>query len=516
MKLNKQELLILICFLIIGLALRNFFLKDGALTFGFDQARDAYIAQSIFNGDLKLQGPSSSTLGIYHGVAYYYLIAPAYFLGQGNPIINFVWLTIINILTIFPIFLLGRILFSRLTGFLAVGIFTISFEAIQYSNWLSNPAPAIFSSAIFYLGVARYVFLKKDPLAVVLAAIGLGFSIQFQIFLAYLIAPLIICLIYYKVRPKLKDIILFGGVFLLTILTILISYLKFGLTFLSGIQGFVEGPSFKSGISFSQNLDLYLNQFTDYFYRGILPFNITIAGILGVVIVCFLLKYSLSHRQMSGKVTFLLIMLFSHSLLLPFGGQTTPYINVGLQTIIVTVVAFVLWRLLLYKKWLGMLLLSLIVITNLNTQFKYSYFGPIIFDVQNRLILRNQLAAIDYTYQASGGKNFTINTITSPLWINTVWSYLYEWYGKNKFGSVPSFHGKDQSGILGNLTRVTQKDEVYFLIIEPSQGIPEVFIKETIAQENYFSEVTEQKTFGEIIVQKRVLTKIFREGLFIK
>ena len=81
------------------------FLQNNALTFGYDQARDALIAKQIISGDIKIQGPPSSAPGLYHGVFYYYLLAPAYLIGHGSPIVVAYYLAFLNSLTVFIVFL---------------------------------------------------------------------------------------------------------------------------------------------------------------------------------------------------------------------------------------------------------------------------------------------------------------------------------------------------------------------------------------------------------------------------
>ncbi len=123
------------------------------------------------------------------------------------------------------------------------------------------------------------------------------------------------------------------------------------------------------------------------------------------------------------------------------------------------------------------------------------------------MTLANEKQVLDYTYQSSSGKNFTINTLTSPLWINITWDYLYNWYGKSRYGKVPSFAGRDQTGYLGQLKPSTDKEELRYLILEPPAGIPLRFVEETVGYEDTKSKVVEEKNFGEIIVQKRVIIK---------
>lgn len=515
--IKRRDWILLLIFIVIGLFLRINFVKDGAITFGFDQARDAYNAQAIFKGDLKIQGPSASTPGLFHGVLYDYLISPAYFLGQGDPLAANIWLSLINILTIIPIFIFGKKFFNSYVGFIASFLFAVSFDAVQYANWMSNPAPAVFGSAIFYLGLAYYLFTPKRMLGVILTAVGLGISTQFEIFLGYLVAPLMISIFVYKRWPNVKEFLVFTFVSLIATATMIISYIKFGFTFLNGVSSLsASADPFGAWREFSPVFLLYLNRFAEYFYRGLLPFNVSIAAILGVIMVVSFIYWAKNDKRQKPQMIFLLLMLFCHGLLIPFGGQSTPFINAGLQIIVLTIVSLFIFKLFQTNKIPAIALLLLIVFASLNAIYKYNPDGQTVFAIQRGLTLKNELAAIDYTYKSSNGENFTVNTITSPLWINTVWSYLYNWYGQKTYGFVPSFHGRDQTGYLGQMPEVNKQEKVIYLIQEPLAGIPVKFAQDTVAYEDSFSKVVEEKDFEGIIVQKRILTKPIDQINFVK
>lgn len=89
-------------------SLRVMYLPQNSLTFGYDQARDAIHAMQIAHGDIKILGPSASTPGLYHGVLYYYVLAPAYLLGNGSPIVAAYWIAFLNSLVVFVVFLLAK------------------------------------------------------------------------------------------------------------------------------------------------------------------------------------------------------------------------------------------------------------------------------------------------------------------------------------------------------------------------------------------------------------------------
>jgi hypothetical protein len=125
--------------------------------------------------------------------------------------------------------------------------------------------------------------------------------------------------------------------------------------------------------------------------------------------------------------------------------------------------------------------------------------------VQEGMTYTNELKIVDYTYSASNYKQFTINTITSPLYINTTWAYLYQFYGQSKYKYLPYWDGRDQRGYLGNLPLTSKPIDIRYLIIEPTTGIPDFFVKEAINAENTKSTLVNTLKVGNFVIEKRSL-----------
>ncbi|MDP3994453.1 MAG: hypothetical protein Q8P91_01300, partial [bacterium] len=155
------------------------------------------------------------------------------------------------------------------------------------------------------------------------------------------------------------------------------------------------------------------------------------------------------------------------------------------------------------KKVLSAFILLVIIFGNLSMIMRENPKGSTLFSIQKDMLLKKQLTLIDYTYEKAEGKPFSINTVTSPLWINIVWTYLYNWYGQPKYGYVPQWHGKDQVGQLAALPPTEKETDIYYLIVEPMAGIPLRYLEEAKGEEDAVSTLVSEKNFGELRVQKR-------------
>ncbi|MBI4157937.1 hypothetical protein HY502_03760 [Candidatus Woesebacteria bacterium] len=498
--MSKRILIGVFFVFLFAFVLRIFFLKDLALTFGYDQARDAYHAKEILSGDLKVLGPPASTPGLYHGVFYYYLLAPAYFLGNGSPVIAAGWIALLNSLTVFVIFYLTYLLTKKgWVGLLAAFLFAVSFEATQYATWVSNPTIGVWTVPFIYLGLWAWID-KKRPWGLVAAAIGLGLSIQAEIFLAYHAVPLFLWLFVSRKSFKKKELSFFAIALLLSLSTMIVSEMKFGFKSVEGIKMLMlgAGTSLAYAKSLGDYLVLYLNQIGRIFSFNSYPGNVGYGG----AFVVALAVYSLVKKDKVG--VFLATWLFSHITVVTLGGVSTPFLMVGIGPAVSIIIAYYL-----YKWWeaghkvISFAVLTMVVLGNLLMIFRENPQGATLFAIQKDMLLSKQLSAIDHTYEQANGEPFSINSLTSPLWINTVWTYLYRWYGEPKYGYLPSWHGHNQVGQLDSLPEDTGKEEKYFLILEPMGGIPEQYLELTIGEEEAVSKLLREKSFGELRVQER-------------
>lgn len=474
--------------------------------FGFDQARDAFISQQILHGNLKVVGPPTAIEGLFHGPLHYYIYAPIYFLSQGDPVWVALSLRIINASAVFLVFLVGTVIFSSRVGVLSAFLFAISFEQTQYALSFNHPSLAVISVLIFYLGLSLLIF-KKEQKGLLLALFGLGLSIQFELTLIYLCFILLVLLVFYNqlAKIKFKNILFSIGIFLATISTFIISEIKFKFGFLPALLSIISIPaSQKTNIlGYFQNILLISQRALG---DNFLSFGNVTTALLVIMIITFTILWR--DKTIQNKLFFLLIW-FCVGILPYLGNKSeTPlyYYSVGASISLLIFGGILIDKFSKISKWASLLIL-IPLFSNMNLITSYNQMGPIpTIHVQSGMLLKDEKKVIDYVYQKAQGELFAINSLSMPLYVNTTWSYLFEWYGQERYGYLPIWGGESASGYPGNLKVITARSDLpekIFLVIEPTRGIRPNLIQNFIENENYFSDILEEKKFGLFIVQYR-------------
>jgi hypothetical protein len=344
-------------------------------------------------------------------------------------------------------------------------------------------------------------------IAPITTAVGLGLSIQSEIFLAYHIIPIAIWLYVARKGVLKKQYLVFITTLLATISSMIVVEFKFGFQSIGGITNLVtSGDSILNSKNFGDFIILYLNQLGEMFSNNLFPFNAGYGGFIGVVMLFLLLKAWVrkKRKKIVTYEPFLATYVLSHLPIVSMGGVSTPFLLVGIgggAIILTSVTVYLLGKI---NKIMAIVLCLVVILSNIITVLMKSGQGQVIFAIQKDMLLSNELNVLDYIYKASKNKPFSINTITSPLWINTTWSYLFNWYGKGEYGYLPEWGGRDQVGQLGNnLENANTETNLHYLIIEPPQGIPGYYLEWEQNAENSKSEVINEASFGDIRVQQR-------------
>lgn len=498
--LDSKKIILTIIFLL-AICLRLFYFPQNTY-FGFDQARDAFAVREILNGDLKVTGPPTATGIINHGVLYYYLFAPFYFLSGGDPSSVSLFLRILNSAGVFLTYLIVYPMFGVAAGLFSSLLFAISYEQTQFSLFLNHPSLAIISVLLFYLGLSTWIFRKKEW-GFFLAFLGLGLSIQFEFVEIQLLAIFTLFLIVFRRRiPKLsiKKIIVVVISFFLPLSSYIISEVKNNFNVIKQI------PLFFQASPFQPKQYIHLNIINRSLHDNLIAHPI-LAVVLGLVLLIILITLSLK-KKITNQLTFLTLWFFGGLLVYFITWNDAYFYNTGTSISLLIFAAFLLSRIYSKNKIVSLLILSLVFASNIYLITMNNPLGPNQkINPQIGLLLRDQQKIIDFIYQKAEGEKFAVNALTMPYNVNTTWSYLFEWYGQKKYGYVPVWGGDAAFGFPGNLKIEKAKSRLpdkRFLIIEPLEGIPSYLIDSFIANEEKYTNTIEKKNVGtmQVWVQK--------------
>ena len=459
------------------------------VNFAYDQARDSFAALDILKGDFKIIGPPTTAGGeIFHGALVYYILAPIYFFSGNNPEIAAAIFRVINALGVFSVFYIGYLIFNTQVGILSSLLFAISFEQTQYSLFFGHPAPGVFTILIFYLGLALLIF-KNESKGFVIALLGLGLSIQFEDANIPLILVFLIFTIIFNKKIKLLNIkfLFLGGVVLaLTLSTFILSEIKYN---------FRMSYALLEIVSKSTNETLNIQNI----FR-LVP---------SVLVVFFIIVFfgMIRKKDLRTKGLFLSTWFLGGMIPQILNPNFTYYYSPGATVSLLILASFLIHQLFLKKKILASSIIGVIIFSNLSLVISQNNKGPnsdIV--IQPGMLTVNQRQALDYIYEKASGQPFAVNALTVPLNIKTTWDYIFNWYGKEKYGYVPIWGGEAADGFHGRLEVITDRSKLpnrRFTVVEPTVGIGEGNVDDFFRIENYFSKVVEEKTFGTIKVQER-------------
>ncbi len=491
--MKKPDILVICLLFLLAFLIRLWFVSGNNISFHYDMSRDATAAEEIWQlHHLKILGPPTSTPGLFHGVLYYYLIAIFYLFGQGDPFVSAIGMSLLNSLALIPIFILAKSYFKSLKwGILAGILYAISFEAIQYAGWLSNPSPAILTVSTYFLGL--YLWMQGKRGGLLLAVVVTALSIQFQFFLLYLLVGIIIFKYVFKLPVSFKDIYLAILILIVGLSSFIVSAVRFNniSQILTGFSTISSTSHFTFDEGWSPGFINYLNHLTNIYINNFSPSNVFLGGILALVSI-----------YICRKEKFIVFGILLNSILFIFGGHSSNYVSVG---IVVPAILSLIYLLKNLSPRLAALIIIGVLFSNLYTIIKLSTSGQTALIIPKTMILKSQLTLIDKSYEVAKYKPFSINSITLPFWTNTTWGYLYHWYGLKKYGYVPTFYGRDQIGQPGNdyLKKVNQPEEISFLILEPADGIPTSFYQDEINYENSRTKLIQRLDFKGLILEFR-------------
>jgi 4-amino-4-deoxy-L-arabinose transferase-like glycosyltransferase len=494
-----------------ALVLRIINLNDNIL-FAYDQARDAQrIFNMVYKGDFKIVGPETDIRGIFNGPLLYYFLAPIYFFSNFNPNVAAFFFVLINVGTICLVYWASKILFNKNYIALIASLFwAISFEQGFFARYISNASPMSTTTTLFFIGLALF-FLKKKQWGLPLSAVGIALAIHCNFYFIYLFLFYPLFFLFFKQKPTLKTFIHSILVLGVSLSPWIVTELKWKF---AGTKSLIEYFIHQGTGAVGLNPILFIISILTRYYERVsqgIFFSFLPNHALGFILFGIILIYSLLKKR-SHSIIFLAFWVLNTVPLFAFnsGVLSTQVINGSIFVPLTIFIAFGCYELSKIKvhkiSVFSTLLIGVITIYGLFNFVKNNFIPHSVHTGAPSLLL-NAKQIIDYTYQKAQKKDFGICSISEPLFMNTVWSFLYSTYGKQKYGYLPYWTGQLQTYNESFLPYAHKKYTTKFIIQEPMYGIPTFALRAVYYIEDGQNSFVEKRKFGYYEVQQRYFVK---------
>ena len=155
MKINLRREFVLVIILAIAFFIRFFRLSE-LMIFGGDVAREYIAARDmILQGNIPLIGCPTSIIWLHQGPIFVYLLGIILPFGKFNPLTGGVFFSFIGVISVFVIYKLGSILFSKSTGLYGALLYSTSplvvlFDRYPYYHSLISLVIMLFFLSLYY------------------------------------------------------------------------------------------------------------------------------------------------------------------------------------------------------------------------------------------------------------------------------------------------------------------------------------------------------------------------------
>lgn len=460
----------LVFLLLFALATRLPFLFGNNIPFSFDHGRDSIaVLDLIKTFSLKFIGPWTSIQGLFFGPLWYYLLAPLYWLLNGNPLAGPLTMQIISLITIGLAYKYFGVYEAII--FASAPIFTI------ISVSAANPFPMVL------IGLLILICLKKPnrhPMNLgLLISLGFHFSSALAIFYL-LIIPLI--LLIRKIKLSLKKFII--GLIIPFIPQILFEIKNNFLEVRSLVSYFAAGES--QHIT-PGKIEIVTKSIFNELGLAILP-DTAWLNYLGLGLLTIGIVYLIAKRKINTFWPEIILFI-----LIPTIGFWWLHYNVWYVYGLLPVAAIAVGKILrsapkiITYSYLGLLIIGAMKIPMRQTG---AAFLPI------------KLQAINYIYDQAQDKPFSSYQYLPNIY-DYAYQYLYFWQGFNgrplpvEFSYKPGeiSYVSEKRSLLGKFEIKEIKPDLIFLIIEKPENIYHYPLQSWLNNIKY-SEIVSKKEFG--------------------
>lgn len=482
--------------LAIGLLLRVEGIRTGSFAFTYDVGRDLLAVSDIVNNHkIPLIGQTTGLPGLFYGPWWYYLLTIPFILSSGNPSGVLFFIVITGLVTILLGYVLGKMIDGDFLGILIASFISFSPVMVGITSQIWNPNIAPIFLILLYIIFFKIFFCSSAKITknVLWFFLGLLLALSLDVEVIYGILLCISVGVFYIIFVKNYKFLQVFPYLLAGITGILLPRILFDIR-----HGFLMT---KTLLSFSGNPALpgygvsFLNRFVDRLQIFFSEWTQTVAGknsVLGIIaLVLASIVFVYYKKKIQSKELFflrfsLLSIICYFSILVLFPQPVWSHYTVGLPLFYCIFFSLVLNIL---KKQLYTKFIYAIIIV-----FLFFIMNPftVISEARNPLwegdasVYRNQIATIEYIYSHAKGKPFKYVLYTPPVYDYT-FTYLFSWYGKQKYGYIPS-----------------EKASLFFVILEPDKQYPFRQKEWLKLRENDGKIVKEEMIKGGILVQTRI------------
>jgi len=154
--LKYKYLFAFVFILFLGLYLR-FYKIEQIQSFGWDQARDAWLVRDIINGKIVLNGPRTGVGHFHLGPLWYYLLVPFYYFSNMDPASANYLNILVNIFNFIAVYYVTKKIYGEKNALFATLLFATNKYLIEINRVSWNVSPVIGVAILIFYGILKII-----------------------------------------------------------------------------------------------------------------------------------------------------------------------------------------------------------------------------------------------------------------------------------------------------------------------------------------------------------------------
>ncbi len=408
---------------------------DAILGFYYDQGRDAQVIWDFWHkGKMFLIGPTTGIAGIFRGPWYYWLIAPFYLIGGGDPGFPAVFLSVTTIVAVVFVYIIAAKAADRPTGVFAAAIAGLSYYLLLASRWLSNPTPMLLISMLLIFSM--FLVMEGKKWAWLLIGFLIGMAMQFGSAAEVFYFPAVVIFAIWQRKNLGSKKIMIASIFLIFLAfvpQIVFDLIHHGILRNAIAKFLVTDKSFK--VSFWEMVKIRVPFYQDVFMSKINP-----SGQKGKLVATAFMFATLliNWRSLWANKYFKVILLLFVSPLIGMlffqgnFGNVYDYYFTGYYFVFVLIFSILVMNFIGGKVRFVIPALFLIVFLQQNLVLNRNYVISGV-DGPTTIAMGNELQAVDWVFNDAAGREFNFDTYVPPV-IPYSYNYLFIWQATKRCG----------------------------------------------------------------------------------